>query len=174
MEIEKPIWVGRPSLLLIWPTIRGLVITVGSVYGIRTALPHWEWLAPILEGLRPYWNAVGWEWWIGVPLAWTVWRGLELACTRYELTSTYLRISTGVLSRWTDQQELYRLKKVSLWEPWWLRPFGRAWLVIDGADPSVRTVRLEGVARPVWLREQLSQGIEDARARHRVTVGEWI
>jgi len=181
VEIEAPVWEGRASLMMLWPTIRPLLKTAASVFAIRIAFEQVEFLAPVLEiarpmldVVRPYWAAIGWAWWIGVPAMFVLWRWIQIACIQYEMTPEYVRISTGVFSRYTWQGELYRMRGVYLSEPWWLRLAGCGTVRIGFTENPGSTVELAGIESPAWVRDQISQRIEAARDGRNVRVAEWL
>jgi len=175
--LERPIWEGRPSLLLAipncvkWAVILG--VGVGLVHGWTPFGFPWGWSLPA----RPDWIAAwltDWRLWALFPLWRIVDTVAELACMRYELTADHLRISTGIFSRWTDEQELYRVKKIVLWEPGLLRWAGRSELLLYTADPRVQQVALRGIRHGRRVRQILHDLVERVREKHRVHGGESI
>src|SRR3954447_7893454 len=48
--------------------------------------------------------------WLAVPIFLALWEWLRIKCVTYELTNQRFRITHGVLSRRTDELELYRVK----------------------------------------------------------------
>lgn len=87
---------------------------------------------------------------IGIP--WTLWLYLGARCTQYQLTSERFIWKRGVLSRRSDQVELYRVRDVSLVEPWWLRPMGLGHVGVWSSDLSTEAAE-QSASKPVeWLR----------------------
>jgi membrane protein YdbS with pleckstrin-like domain len=177
ITVAPLVWEGRPSLLLAIPTCVkwALILATGValVHGWSPGGFPWGFEWPARPAWMPAW-AADWRVWALFPLWRIVDTVLELACIRYELTTEHLRISTGIFSRWTDEQELYRVKKIGLWEPALLRWFGRAEVVLYTADPGVQRLALRGVPHAAWLRQTLHELVDATRERRRVHVGESI
>jgi len=170
---EKPhptaVWSARASLLLILPRMKRYATAAALSYGAVWLLFHWEALAVA----RPYFARVPTQW-VGVfPLAAMGWRMVTLACIRYEITPRYLRISHGVFSRWTDQIDLYRVKKAAVWQPWWLRVFRRGMIVVRSSDPTLDVMWLEGIKKPFAVREELVRQVDLERERLQISVSDW-
>jgi len=168
-EIETPIWRARPSLLLIVPHFKNYALIWGASFGAIWIVQHWQALAV----LRPYlelWPAR----WIPTVLALSamICRLIRIASIRYEITNTYLRIDAGVFSRWHEQLELCRIRKVAVSRPWWLRIAGRGHLLVRLWDQDSGVVWIQGVKQPLQLREQLIYLAEIERERQHFNVSE--
>jgi membrane protein YdbS with pleckstrin-like domain len=107
-----------------------------------------------------------------VPLAVAGWALLVLKSRVYEVTTERIRISTGLLTRRTDELELYRVKDMTLVEPPVHRMFKLGNLVLQTSDTTSPTLTLEAIANPTALRESLRISIEECRARNRVRLTE--
>jgi uncharacterized membrane protein YdbT with pleckstrin-like domain len=106
------------------------------------------------------------------PLAWAGWAWLQVRSRVYEITSERIRVSTGILTRRTDDLELYRVEDLTLVEPLGLRLFGLGIIELatnDTSNPSLLLPALPGAKR---LREELRQAVEDRREKKRVRVTE--
>jgi len=105
--------------------------------------------------------------WLVIPVVVALWRFLEVRFTGYELTSERLRRTSGVLSRVTEEIELYRVKDTRLHEPLWLRVFRRGDIELVASD--VTTPRLVIRAIPIAtareLRETIRGLVEGLRGR---------
>ena len=93
-------------------------------------------------------------------------------CRRYEVTSQRIRTSNGVFSRRTDEFELYRVKDITLYEPFFLRMSRAGNIVITTNDATTPTVTLEAIHQPQNLREQIRKHAEICRDRKGVRVTE--
>ena len=107
MESEQRIWKGSPSQLLNWWAFASngvccLVILAIAFYSKVT----------LLAGLCL------------LLLVHALWRYLDLRCRVYQITSERIIVKSGILSRTTDEMELYRVRDYRLSEPFYLRCFG--------------------------------------------------
>jgi len=153
MEEEKPVWQGNPSQLLnlhvfLMCLLLGGVLIFGAIYFREKLGAPWPYVIGALA-LIPF----------GVAIA----RYLQTKFWRYELTSERLRIRRGVLSRRTDEIELYRVKDYVLSEPFVLRMFGLGDIVLTTTDDANRTVLLKAVRRPTSLRDEIRKHVEVRR-----------
>jgi membrane protein YdbS with pleckstrin-like domain len=105
--------------------------------------------------------------WLIVPAVWAAWRFLQLRCTGYELTTERLRVTSGVLSRVTEEIELYRVKDTRLHEPLWLRIFGLGdiELVTSDATAPRAVIRAVPIHQARGLRETIRGLVEGLRGR---------
>jgi uncharacterized membrane protein YdbT with pleckstrin-like domain len=103
--------------------------------------------------------------WLIFPIFIGVWKWLDTLFTSYELTSQRLRVSRGVLSRRTDDMELYRVKDTTFVQPFTLRLFGLANVVVSSSDISTPWMALEGVAEAEPVRELIREHVERMRDR---------
>jgi membrane protein YdbS with pleckstrin-like domain len=108
--------------------------------------------------------------WLVIPIFIALWNWLTIRCMTYELTNQRFRISRGVLSRRTDELELYRVKDTSLVQPFWLRIFSLANIVMITSDMSTPSVSIKGIPfdNAKQLRETLRSHVEQLRERKRV------
>ena len=97
---------------------------------------------------------------------------LQLKFIRYELTTERLRLRRGILSRSTDQVELYRVRDYVLQEPFVLRMFGAGDILLQTDDDTNPTVLLRAIPRPGWLRDEIRKNVEIRRDVKRVRITE--
>lgn len=93
--------------------------------------------------------------------------------TRYEVTNERIRIRTGIMTKRTEELELYRAMDTSLIEPLTMRMFGLGTVEVRTVDASSPTVMLEAVHKARQLREDLRKCIEECRDRKRVRMTEF-
>jgi uncharacterized membrane protein YdbT with pleckstrin-like domain len=119
-----------------------------------------------------YWT----QWWplaiLVVPVAIAGWRWLRIRCRVYEVTTERVRVSDGILTRRTDELELYRVEDIRLIEPLLLRSFGLGNIVVSSNDVSNPTLELPAIRGVKQLREDLRKAVEACRERKRVRVTE--
>jgi uncharacterized membrane protein YdbT with pleckstrin-like domain len=110
--------------------------------------------------------------WLIVPIFIGLWKWIQNRCRVYEVTTERVRISTGVFSRKSDDLELYRVKDITLLEPFWLRLFGLGNIVITTNDVSTPTLTLEAIPKALTLRDELRTHVEECRERKKVRLAE--
>jgi uncharacterized membrane protein YdbT with pleckstrin-like domain len=108
--------------------------------------------------------------WLIVPAIVAVWRWLQIRCTQYELTNERLRVTSGVLSRRTDDLELYRVKDTSFDQPFILRVFSKANinLVTSDSNSPASEILCIPAGKASQLREKIRRSVESLRASKRV------
>ncbi len=99
-----------------------------------------------------------------LPIPVAFWRWLTLRCTSYVLTSERLRITTGVFSRRSEELELYRVKDLTVEQPFLQRLFGLGRLVLHTSDRTNPTLVLPGMRDPEQLRDPVRGRVEPLRA----------
>ena len=97
---------------------------------------------------------------------------LQNQCRRYRVTTERIHLRQGVLSRKTDDLELYRVKDYVLVEPFSLRMFGLGNLVLATTDDANPTMVLHAVSDVQTLRDQIRKHVEICRARKGVRIAE--
>lgn len=108
--------------------------------------------------------------WLVVPVFVALWRWLEVRCMLYELTNQRFRVTHGVLGRRMDELELYRVKDMVFDQPFFLRLFSLANILIASSD--IATPRAAIRALPAeearQLRETIRGCVESLRDKKRV------
>ena len=99
-----------------------------------------------------------------VPIPIAFWRWLTLRCTSYVLTSERLRITTGVFSRRSEELELYRVKDLTVEQPFFQRLFGLGRLILHTSDRTNPTVVLPAISDVQELRDTVRGRVEPLRA----------
>ena len=102
-----------------------------------------------------------------VPLGFMVWRCLDTHFHRYDITSERLRVSKGIFSKRMKEMELYRVKETSLHQPFFLRLFRLANVVIAVPDHEKCRIVIRAVPDARALRESLRECIETMRDKKR-------
>ncbi|MFC4076499.1 PH domain-containing protein [Salinithrix halophila] len=106
--------------------------------------------------------------WLVIPIFIAIWKAIELKSTRYRLTTERIRVTTGILSKQTEEVELYRVRDISLEQPFRYRVFGKGNLVLTTSDESAPTLSLEAIPRPGELLDVVRKHVEHCRDRKRV------
>jgi uncharacterized membrane protein YdbT with pleckstrin-like domain len=89
------------------------------------------------------------------------------------VTSERIRVSTGILTRRTDDLELYRVEDITLVEPLSLRLLGLGNIELATNDTSNPRLVLPAIRGVKELREVLRKAVEDRREKKRVRVTEF-
>lgn len=98
---------------------------------------------------------------------------VTIKATRYEVTSQRIRVRKGIVTKRTDELELYRANDTSLIEPLSLRLFGLGTIEVRTVDTTTPTVYLQAVHGARHLREELRLAVEDCRDRKGVRLTEF-
>lgn len=98
-----------------------------------------------------------------VPIPWAVYRWLATRCTKFVLTSQRLRMEEGILSRRFDDIELYRVKDITLSQPFIQRMVGLGSIRLLTSDASHPTLTLPAIADPMEVRDVIRQQVEHMR-----------
>jgi uncharacterized membrane protein YdbT with pleckstrin-like domain len=106
--------------------------------------------------------------WLVVPIFIALWKWLELRSFVYELTTERLKQTSGVFSTRTDELELYRVKDIAREQPFFLRMFGLANVILDTSDKTTPRVVLPGIRDADQLANSIRQHVEIQRQRKRV------
>jgi uncharacterized membrane protein YdbT with pleckstrin-like domain len=97
---------------------------------------------------------------------------LAVKATQYEITNERIRMRQGIVTKRTDELELYRANDTSLIEPLSLRMFGLGTIEVRTNDASTPLLYLKAIRGARAVREDLRKCIEECRDRKRVRVTE--
>jgi uncharacterized membrane protein YdbT with pleckstrin-like domain len=162
MSEEKTVFRGSPSLLTRFGGLfLGFILFAASValiFVLRAQNPAYQWIFGAVAALA---------------LIYIIAMILIVKSTQYEVTSERIRIRKGIVSKRTDELELYRANDTSLIEPLSLRMFGLGTIEVRTADSSTPTVHLQAIHDARQVREQLRKCIEECRDRKGVRVTEF-
>ncbi len=104
--------------------------------------------------------------WLVVPIFIALSRSLRVRFRRYEIGSDRILVTTGWLNRRTEELELYRVRDLTLEEPFFQRLFGAGTLILHTTDASTPVLVLAGIPGAAALRDPIRKGVEASRARH--------
>ena len=79
-----------------------------------------------------------------------------------------VKVTTGLLSRHTNEIELYRVRDYSIVEPFWLRLVGCGNIVLMTADASTPNFMLRAVPHAATLKDRIRTNTERMRQRRGV------
>jgi len=156
------LWDGSPSQIINLPIFILCALIAGGLVG-----------AAILfrgqAGTGAY--AIGGA--AAIPLFFGFWKWLRTRTTRYHLTTERLHLTQGIFSRKTEDLELYRVKDYHINEPFTMRLFGLADIILNTMDDQNATIYLRAIPDGKGLRDQIRKHVELCRDRKRVRVSEF-
>jgi uncharacterized membrane protein YdbT with pleckstrin-like domain len=156
MSEEEVFFRGSPSLIVKAGTFAlGILLIAGFVIGAV------NFDQPLI--------AIG----AGVVVLWLLGVAAYIRTQVFEVTSQRLRWTRGIVTKRTDELELYRVLDVSLVEPLLYRLVGAGNIEIRSADTTTPQLTLPAVKGARELREQLRSAVEQCRDRKGVRVTEF-
>jgi uncharacterized membrane protein YdbT with pleckstrin-like domain len=168
---ERTVWKGKPSQALNLRTffLCALISLVAIFFFI--GLKNWIYRPTGGIGFKQF---VLWDLsiWILAPMVIAVWKWLAVRSQLYEVTTERIRVTRGVLTRRSDDLELYRVKDIILVQPFIRRLFGLGDIVLTTNDSSSPVLVLPAVPRAKWLREEIRRCVEVGRVDKGVHVAE--
>lgn len=102
-----------------------------------------------------------------VTIPWAIARWLQTRHTRLKVTSERLILTSGVFSRTTSEVELYRIRDVSVHEPFFLRLFGTGHIELFSTDEATARIFLKGYKQPHYIKDLIRNGAERTRQQKR-------
>ena len=106
--------------------------------------------------------------WLIIPIFIALWRFLVVKTWKIEITDQRLIEEKGVLSKTTDELELYRVKDIRLDQPFFLRLVGLSNIIMATSDRSHSVVKIPAIKDGKNLREQLRVAVDARRDKKRV------
>ena len=99
--------------------------------------------------------------------------GLPLSFTKYTITEEKLLIETGFFSKKEEEVRLYRIMDVTLNRSLGQRIFGVGTIHCCSSDKSTPEFDIKSIKEPGYIKDMLSDLIEEERDRKRVTLREF-
>ena len=162
MTEEKTIWRGSSSPIVYFGffLLCGVASVVLIVLCIVLALEFGTLPAVVCGGL------------VLVPVLAGAFKLVINQCRVYEVTTQRLRVTTGVFSKTSQELELYRVKDLSVVQPFLYRFYKCGNVILTTNDASSPTLVLEAVPHLDTLREELRRSVEVCRDQKRVRLAE--
>lgn len=101
--------------------------------------------------------------WLLLPPVYALYRFLVVNAHVYLLTDQRLRETSGLLFKSTEELELYRVKDISVEQPFLQRMVGRGRVILLSSDRSTPIVVLNAVAGPLAVADLLRDRVERCR-----------
>jgi uncharacterized membrane protein YdbT with pleckstrin-like domain len=159
---ERTLWDGTPSQLINLPFFLLCAIIAGGLIGGAVLLRERNQTPALILGACA-----------ALPLIFAFWRWLKTRSYKYHLTTERLQMTEGIFSRKSEDLELYRVKDYHIIEPFTMRMFGLADVVLNTMDDTNPTVKLKAIAGGSKLRDEIRKHVELCRDRKRVRVSEF-
>jgi membrane protein YdbS with pleckstrin-like domain len=106
--------------------------------------------------------------WLVIPIFIALWQYLVVRLWKIEVTDQRIIETKGVLSKTTDELELYRVKDIRLEEPFLLRLVGLSNIVLNTSDRTHPQVKIPAISNGQSLREELRIAVDIRRDKKRV------
>ena len=158
-DVENTVWRGRPSTLTLLdrffrPTVMAVIAMVAAGFGLSYLPEDRIGLgATVMAGI------------VLVFLLWFAWQWILLKTISWTLTTERLCLEKGVLSRTTQNLELYRIKDIRLRRPFLMRLFRRGYVDFVTSDQTEKrdNVKLGAISRPDDLYAMMRKYVERQR-----------
>ena len=124
----------------------------------------------VWQGNPSQWQNFGWFLLclLLVPIPWALWKWLETRNTVYTLTDQRLKFTRGVLTKTTEDLELYRVRDTKFQQSFWERMVGLGEIELYSTDETTTTVRLPYIRDAESVREKMRGLVEARRDAKRV------
>ncbi len=105
-----------------------------------------------------------------LPIPYAIYKWLRVRCTQYVVTTERLHLTEGILSRTTEELELYRVKDTAFSQSVFERIFGLGTIKLTTSDASHPEVTLQSIPldEAKSVREQIRHITEELRQKKRV------
>ena len=103
-----------------------------------------------------------------VPLIYLIIQWLKVRNHRYKVTTERIFYTTGIFSKKTEAMELYRVRDVDMYEPFWQRMFKLGNIAVTSSDKTSENFLLKAVPRPAELMDKIRKHVEIRRDIKRV------
>ena len=103
-----------------------------------------------------------------------IWCGLPWTFTKYELSREKLVIKSGLFTQNQDEVRLYRILDLSLTRSLGQRIFGLGTIRCNSVDKTMKNFEIKNIRDSENVKNRLSDLIEEARQRGRVSSREYM
>jgi uncharacterized membrane protein YdbT with pleckstrin-like domain len=107
-----------------------------------------------------------------IPAALALWYWIRTRTVVYEITTERVKTTVGLFSKRTDELELYRVRDITLFQPFKYRLFGLGNIVLNTTDATSPVVTVECIPGAGEVRERLRDATEICRDRKRARITE--
>ena len=100
--------------------------------------------------------------------------GLPLSFTKYMLTEDRLFVEKGFLTSTLDEENLYRVRDISVTRTLGQRLFGLGTVKVFSSDASNGETVLESIKNPIEVKEEIVRLVDAARRKHGIRASEML
>ena len=100
--------------------------------------------------------------------------GLPWSFTKYMLTEDRLFVEKGLLTSTLDEENLYRVRDISVTRTLGQRLFGLGTVKVFSTDASNGETVLESIKNPIEVKEEIVRLVEAARKKHGIRASEML
>lgn len=98
-----------------------------------------------------------------IPIPFAIYRWLAVRCTRFALTNQRFRLESGILNKHFDDLELYRVKDMTLSQPFIQRLVGLGTVTMITSDSTTPTVVLSAIPDSRAVLDRIRSEVERVR-----------
>ena len=109
-----------------------------------------------------------------IPLIYIFYKWLVIHTNKYKITTERVFYTTGIFSKKTDTLELYRVKDIEVYEPFWQRMFKLGNIELRSSDETNPKFLLKAVPKPKNLLNNIRKNVELRRDVKRVRGVEFL
>lgn len=109
-----------------------------------------------------------------IPLAYILVKWIVVKNHRYKVTTERIFYTTGIFSKRTEAMELYRVRDVDMYEPFWQRLFKLGNVSLTTSDKTSMNFLLKAVPNPAELMNNIRKNVELRRDVKRVRGVEFL
>lgn len=106
--------------------------------------------------------------WLVIPIFIAIWKILDVKFWKFEITDQRIIVEKGILSKTTNELELYRVKDLKLEQPFLLRLVGLSNLLLVTSDKTHSLKKIPAIPNGKDIREELRISVEKRRDEKRV------
>ncbi len=152
--MEKEIWKGAPSQ---WTNFNfyALCVLMTLIFGLGLLRAPAQWANFNFYALITLFFGLG--------LVLALWKYFDTKLNVFTITDQRIIENKGILSKMTDEMELFRVKDIKHEQPFLLRLVGLSNIVLDTTDKSNPLLVINGVPNGQELKEKLREAIDIRR-----------
>lgn len=109
-----------------------------------------------------------------IPLVYLFIQFLLIKSNRYKVTTERIFFTTGIFSKKTEALELYRVRDLDMYEPFWQRMFKLGNVKLTTSDKTTPEFILKAVPNPAELLNNIRKAVENRRDVKRVRGVEFL
>lgn len=109
-----------------------------------------------------------------IPLVYMMVQWLLIRSNRYKVTTERVFFTTGIFSKKTEALELYRVRDIDMYEPFWQRMFKLGNVKLTTSDKTTPDFLLRAVPNPSELLNSIRKAVETRRDVKRVRGVEFL